>query len=426
MKKIQDIISSSKKSIRDISIERNGDRPQRRMPRGSDNGSFAPARGGGPSFGVWFIAIIAIIFLFFSFTIIFSGTKVVVTQKTETLSFETNFDAVKASEDADALIFDVMSISESGNKTVVSTGQEQKESKASGTIIVYNDYSTSPQKLIANTRFESPDGLIYRIKDPIVVPGKKTGSDGKYTPGTLEVVVYADVAGEKYNKANSDFVIPGLKGSPQYTSFYARSKTALAGGFVGMVNKVTDTDRSAAIDSIKTSLQASLIKSIKTQVPEGYVLFDDAVKIAFTEGLDVALEDNKVQIVIDGKLDAVVFNKDSVSRKIAQVQLETYDGLPVEGVGVESLLFVLDNKNNINLTSVDSISFSLKGNMTLVWKFDEEALKADLVDKKKRDIDWVLAEYPSIVEAQIVMRPFWKRNFPSDTKKISIVYNSVD
>ncbi|PIP87257.1 hypothetical protein COW81_01210 [Candidatus Campbellbacteria bacterium CG22_combo_CG10-13_8_21_14_all_36_13] len=426
MKKIQDIISSSKKSIRDISIERNGSRPQRRPSGIPENVVYSSSRGGGPSFGIWFIAILAIIFLFFSFTIIFSGTKVVVTQKTESLSFETNFDAVKSSDDPEALIFDVMSISESANKTVVSTGQEQKESKALGTIIVYNDYSTSPQKLIANTRFETPDGLIYRIKDAVVVPGKTKGSDGKYIPGSLEVVVYADVAGEKYNKANSDFVIPGLKGSSQYTSFYARSKTPLAGGFVGLVNKVTEADRLAALDSIKTSLQASLMKSIKTQVPEGYVLFDDAVKIDFTEGQDVALGDNKVQIVVNGKLDAVVFNKDAVSRKIAQVQLDPYDGLPVEGIGVESLLFVLDKKNDINLTSVESISFSLKGNMTLVWKFDEEALKADLVDKKKRDIDWVLAEYPSIVEAQIVMRPFWKRNFPSDTKKINIVYNSVD
>ena len=52
------------------------------------------------------------------------------------------------------------------------------ERKASGQIIVYNAYNDNNQKLIKNTRFETPDGKIYRIQASIIVPGTKV-EEGK-------------------------------------------------------------------------------------------------------------------------------------------------------------------------------------------------------------------------------------------------------
>jgi len=429
MKKIQDIIGGDKKtSIRDISINRDSRRPHRRetvFSGASAHNPYAVSRGGGKSFGIWFVAFLAVLFLFFSFTILFSGSKIVVTQKTESLSFETNFRAVKGGEGG-ALSFDTLSISDTSSRSVASSGEEFLETKASGTIVVYNEYSTSPQKLIENTRFESPSGLIYRIKDAITVPGFKTDASGKKIPGSLEVVVYADKEGSEYNSPLVDFTIPGLKGSAQYDSFYARSKTDMTGGFVGTIKKVSQTDRENAVVAMQAELREKLIKSLRLQLPEGYVLYDGAMEFDFESQLDKTLSEGKAELVEKGTVHAIVFNTQELSEEIARVELTNYDGLPVEGVGVESLLFVLQDKDKAPITSLDTIDFSLKGNTVLVWLFDENELKEDLINKRKRDMDWVLKDYPSITNVKVIMRPFWKRNFPDNIKDIKISYTTID
>ena len=63
------------------------------------------------------------------------------------------------------------------------SGEPKAKLKSSGKIIVYNNFSSEPQRLIIRTRFESPEGLVYRIPESIVVPGKteKNEFGGKET-----------------------------------------------------------------------------------------------------------------------------------------------------------------------------------------------------------------------------------------------------
>ena len=91
------------------------------------------------------------------------------------------------------------------------------ERRASGKIIVFNNYSTNSQRLIARTRFETLEGKIYRIRDAVVVPGI-SDKDGRKTPGSIEVTVFADEPGEEYNIGYTDFTKnngwPNSTGSP--------------------------------------------------------------------------------------------------------------------------------------------------------------------------------------------------------------------
>jgi hypothetical protein len=66
--------------------------------------------------------------------------------------------------------------------------------KATGTVTVYNSYSASPVNLVKNTRFQTPDGLIFRSPSAISIPGKKSGG-----PGQVDVTVVADQEGSQYN-----------------------------------------------------------------------------------------------------------------------------------------------------------------------------------------------------------------------------------
>ena len=109
--------------------------------------------------------------------------------------------------------------------------------------------------------------MIYRIPESINVPGK-TVKDGVETPGTIEVEVFADEAGEKYNIGKVDFTVPGFKNDPaRYKGFYARSVTAMTGGFVGKMKTVLPEE--------KRSTLAQLDADIKTELQkEGYYSTD--------------------------------------------------------------------------------------------------------------------------------------------------------
>src|SRR4030042_6465904 len=71
-------------------------------------------------------------------------------------------------------------------KTVVqsflASGKVLKEEKAEGTIRIYNAYSTSPQALLATTRFVSADGKLFRTPIKSTIPGG-TYEKGKFIPG---------------------------------------------------------------------------------------------------------------------------------------------------------------------------------------------------------------------------------------------------
>jgi len=92
------------------------------------------------------------------------------------------------------LLFETMEFRLTKEQTVQTSGFKTIESKASGQIIIYNNFSFSAQTLLQNTRFEAPSGKVYRVNKTIVIPGmKKQGS--VTSPGSVEATVYADKVG---------------------------------------------------------------------------------------------------------------------------------------------------------------------------------------------------------------------------------------
>jgi hypothetical protein len=133
-----------------------------------------------------------------------AGAKVVITPKQQEVSVDSQFNAQKGT--SSTLQYQTVTISKDGKMVVEANGDEYVNTKASGTIIIYNNYSADSQKLVASTRFEAPNGKIFRISQPVTVPGKKGD-----TPGSIEAIITADQAGPDYNVGLVDFTIPGFK-----------------------------------------------------------------------------------------------------------------------------------------------------------------------------------------------------------------------
>ena len=68
----------------------------------------------------------------------------------------------------------------------------------------------------------------------------------------------------------------------------------------------------------------------------------------------------------------------------------------------------------------EKFQFTLKGNAHLVWVFDQGTLESDLAGKSKGAFETILSGYPSIDEAEIVLRPFWRQTFPEKSEDIKV------
>jgi hypothetical protein len=103
-----------------------------------------------------------------------------------------------------AIPFEIVRITRDDGRVVAASEETDVQKKASGRIVIYNNHNSSPQRLVKNTRFETPEGLIYRINESVTVPGAKI-EGGEKVPGSVEAEVMADIPGQKYNIGLTDF-----------------------------------------------------------------------------------------------------------------------------------------------------------------------------------------------------------------------------
>ncbi|MEX0652322.1 MAG: hypothetical protein WD509_03280 [Candidatus Paceibacterota bacterium] len=425
---IDDIIppeDRDRRSIRKISVDR---APRRRSPEVTQEPEETsehnqpprrprPGRSTSSRFGFWAVAFVVLLGLIFSFSFIFSGAKLVITPKQRTVLVDSTFKAYK-SPGLNELKYEIITIEKEGSQEVSASGEEFVTEKASGVIVIYNDYNSSNQRLIKNTRFESPEGLVYRINESVTVPGQKK-EGGVTVPGSIEVTVYADEEGEKHNIGLTDFTIPGFKGDPRYADFYARSKTSMTGGYSGQKKVVSQSDEESAQKAIQERLTAQLLKDVFSQKPEGFEIYEDGVFVTFTALPNEEIGD-KVAVKEKAVLYGVLFKQDLFAQFVARNTVAGFEDEAVEIQEPDALSFSVLEKATAKPWADDSFSFKLSGSAHIVWSFNGDLLKEDLAGKAKGALQTVLTGYPSIAEAQIVLRPFWRQTFPDDTRDIKI------
>ena len=365
-----------------------------------------------------FAIVVGILFLLFGISMLFSGARVSIVVKEAAVTIDGTFITEKNPESG-ALGYQVVTLSEDGKKVIPATGREVVQTRASGRIMIYNEYSSSGQRLITNTRFETQTGLIFRIARSVVVPGQ-TVVNGKTVPGSIEVEVFADAPGEKFNIDKTDFVIPGFRGDPRYSKFYARSVTPMTGGFSGEVAVAKESDVTAARNEIRNSIRSSLIADMRAQAPDGFILFDDGVFIEYTalpnrDGKDATVEINE-RVTVHGML----LDRAALASFIAKETIAKYDGTSVVVKDYGALTFSIPEKAGVRLAEDEQVTFSLAGNPMLVWTYDKEKLAQELAGAPKSEGQAILSKYSGIDRAEIVVRPFWKKYFPDRASRIKI------
>ena len=370
---------------------------------------------------LWFVAFVSIIFCFFAISFLFSKAEIMVNPKTQDVILNQNLSASKDSNN-DSLSFRLMVVSDEENKTIQATEKKDLAVKATGTVLIFNSFNSSPQTLSVDTRLEGSNGKIYKTQAKSIVPGM--GQDG--TPGKVEVGIYAAEAGEEYNSAPLDFTLLGFKDTPKYSKFIGRSKTGteITGGFKGKAPAISDADKVTAVGNLKNILQAQLLQK-STDHPDNFILFKDAIFINTDDAniLSTYNKDNSLTLTLKGTLYGFLFSEQKLTENIAKNNIEKYDGSEIYIPNIGDLTFALADKDKISFGDVQNINFSLSGSAKIVWRLDVNKFIADLLGRSKKDFNQMLSQYPNISSANLTLTPMWKMSIPDKIKNINVIVN---
>jgi len=314
---------------------------------------------------------------------------------------------------------------ENDEKEFKSTGQGKDEQQAKGIITIINNFSSAPQILVATTRFEAPDGKIFRLDSRIVIPGAAM-KDGKLEPSSIDVNVTAATSGPEYNiiacNDNCKFTIPGFKGTPKFDGFYGISNKPMAGGSLGSVPMVTAEDLKKAEDAILKNIDNKINEDFKNKIPNNLKILDGAksgIKIAKISS-DVSIGDFRQSFTVTaaGEIRVIAFREQDLiefirSRFDAQ-KPEKYDYCGDPTIEYKDVKPDFE-KGTLKLT------ISVK--QTICYHLSQDEIKKNVAGKNQKELEIILKSIDGIEEVKVNLFPFWIKKVPTNFNKIKI---SVD
>ncbi|MBP6881824.1 MAG: hypothetical protein KBC35_04325 [Candidatus Pacebacteria bacterium] len=321
----------------------------------------------------------------------------------------------------DSLSYEVMTIESTSESQVKASGQVEVKKEATGIIEIIK---TTPgtERIIANTRFRSPDGKIFRINEAVVVPGAVDS-----VPGTIQAEVIAAETGESYNlPANTRFDIPGFQEGgldDLYKSIYAENRSAFTGGFDGPQFQIDENELGTARQALQVKLRDELLKRVEAEKPAGFITFPGAVTLTYNQLPAVEYGDDLVTIREQAILQVPLFNAEEFGTYLAKEAVATYSGGPVRVEDTTALTFEYKTATTSStiIANEPSLTFILKGKPLLIWGYDAKKLTTDLAGLPKTAINNAVSAYPGIDGAKVNITPFWKRSFPDNAEEIIVI-----
>ncbi len=348
--------------------------------------------------------------------------EVNITPKTEITTFDLLVVGSSDISEIDAILNKIpiqeVEVTKTKSREFATTGEEEINTRASGEITIYNEYSSDDQTLLDRTRFESSNGMTFRILQSITVPGAKI-EEGKIIPSSLKIEVVADQPGDEYNIGPDDFIIPGFKGSPKFAGFYGKSSKSMSNGYVGMAKVVLAEDLEKAENTLVEELKEEVKRALEEQIPTELKVVEDGLK---EEIVDVSSDTergeraDKFTLEVTTTMKALLFKEEDLKNLVDLnlISMISSDKVPVNDTQKISWQTpVID-------WSKKEASFNLNIEEKIAWGIDVQSIKENLAGQNEVEVRSYLADQSGIERARVSFWPFWVKKIPSQEKKIKV------
>jgi hypothetical protein len=372
---------------------------------------------------VLFFIIPIIVFSFYS---LFLGVDIIIWPETKEIFYddlvEVNMESFHHDIELGIIPGKTIVMQKNISKNFLSSGTEVEEKKAEGLLTIYNNHSAQSQTLVAETRFMSSDGKLFRSTERVVIPGR-TQDGGRFIPGEASVIVRAVESGEDYNlDKNTKFSIPGLQGTVMYTSIHAENNEPITGGFMGSFKKVTEKDVKEAKEVIMLEIINETEKDINDS-SEGFIFEEELVDIIITEesvspeigerndGFTYSLK-AEVRVSSFKESDLIKFLEGFFFSRIKEEK-----DVFINRLYKESLTFTY--KPEIKINRSNNFDISVESSVFYYPSIIDELIKKKISGKKINEARIIFSDYEEIEKMEINSWPSWIKKIPN-TKRIKI------
>ncbi|MBI5045814.1 MAG: hypothetical protein HZC14_02310 [Candidatus Niyogibacteria bacterium] len=360
-----------------------------------------------------FLIIVAGGWLFLKF---FAYVTIKITPRQRVMSVDMVFKGSKNS--AADFPLEVVSFKRMKEISGETTGLSDVNARAHGKIMIYNAYSSEPQVLSRRTRFETPDGKIFRTAEVLTVPGAEI-KNGQIAPSSIEAEVLADQPGEKYNIGLTDFTIPGFKGTARFTKFYGRSVKPMEGGFVGTARIVAKEDVDSMTATLKKQLDEDIYQEYDRQITDGFVILDGAREVSYDAPVvspSVTAVGDSVSVKLASTFQGIIVKESDIASVVATAYLGKDAEKNIEIVNFQDLAKDVVSKD----FGKGEISVRIKGMARFAWPFDEAGIRKDFLAGDK-SMNEIFDSYNGIERAEMAFWPSWWKFMPTKADKIKIL-----
>lgn len=318
------------------------------------------------------------------------------------------------------------------------TGRIFKGSKSGGVVTLFNKTS-EPRPIVANSRLQTNDGLVFLTKNFVTIPGGSASNPGQLN---VEVVARDKDASDTYIGARGNigptrFFFPGLSRSNQELIF-GSNKDAFKGGTDDFEYFVTKNDLEVAKQKVIAEVELGSVAELKKEVTKkdttgtkNFKLFDRNDKVLSKNLLNVNVQgkenEKKNELVSTATMRASGFYYDETDmQSILLNNLTTKHISPTERI-----LKVQDNSLQINeILEVASDVPRIKVNASLegIVAYDFLNNKLDLVrqirdnvvGKSREEAEKYIDNLKEIDDARVNLWPIWSPTLPTIPENIKI------
>lgn len=285
------------------------------------------------------------------------------------------------------------------------TGTAGSGDKAKGDITVVNTLSKN-QPLVARTRFQAPNGGIFRSQAAVVVPAG----------GQTTVSVVADDGGEDGNlQPGTKLSIPGLGGS---ASVYGQVDTALGGGSSGQgAKQVSAADADRGKTELAQKAATDGLDQAKAKLAVGYKLNEQVAAtsvLSSTTSPKVGTTADRFTASGSVKVTYFTYHDEDVQNIVspalkAKVPAgsDLVDGTPKETFSITS-------------ASADSLVGTMKASTFASNQVSRDQIKEAVAGKSPEDAIAQLKRSGQADNVTVKLSPFWVHRIPNAASKIEI------
>ncbi len=318
------------------------------------------------------------------------------------------------------------------------TGRTFKGGSSTGQITLLNK-SRDAWPIVANSRLQSPEGIVFTTKYFVTVPGGSSANPGKIV---VDVVARDKDAnglfiGSRGNIGPSTFILPALSSFNQ-ALLTGQSTVAFTGGSDAFDYFVTASDLTVAKQKIVSELEVSAVAELKKAVQgknpensEAFLLFDRSDKMIQKQQLEAQVRaregDTSSSFEAWGKMHASGYYyaqgdlEKILLRNLTQKHLSPTEKIlkiKEHSLQIDEILEVTSDiprvKINASLEGIVAYDF-FNNTSDLIQR-----IKETVIGKNKKDAETYVNNQKEISEAWITIWPIWSPTLPTIPENIKV------